>query len=381
MANIMDYLDWRGDVPFSVDPFNEVDNLVLSVLAYTDFENVVPVPRSGGPVGIREVYERYYSLHTHEEIRSRETFFKNAPFLLDKLAVSERFSGLKLCNYLNMIDPENDLQMSAVTYIVGDGSVYTAYRGTDDTLTGWKEDFDLAYMEKTTGQAVAVDYLNYTQAGQTGPLRVGGHSKGGNFAIYASVYCDPAIRERITCVYSNDGPGFIDEIAHSEEFRILLPRIRKFTPAASMIGTLLSGDIDTKIIQSTQTGIMQHDAFSWEILRSRIVEADERTRESIFFDKTMRRWIDSQDTEHKKRFIDTLFGLLEKAGASTTEDLQGLSLVKTAALMKAVDGLPKEEKEVFVSVLKDLFASGRDTLIAGFRSRIRQGRETAELPE
>ena len=186
MANIFDYLEWRGDIPFSTDPFNEVDNLVLAELAYTDFDGVV-APQ-GEPVPVRAVRDRYFRLHTRAEVRGRRTFTGPAPLLLDPLADSVRYRDMRIAWYRNHVSVKESVQMAAVTLWPGDGTVYAAFRGTDNTLVGWKEDFTFSYLTETPGQRMAVEYLNERFRDGSLPIRVGGHSKGGNFAVYASVF-------------------------------------------------------------------------------------------------------------------------------------------------------------------------------------------------
>ena len=152
--NMQDYLYWRGDIPFSTDPFNEVDNLILAQASYVDFDGIVP--ESGDDkIPIREVYNQYWLMHTKEEIMQRKSFVKLAPFLLEPLAESRRFGNMKLSGYVNHINKDTQAQMSAVRFELDDGSVYVAFRGTDETLVGWKEDFNLSFMSQTEGQRLA----------------------------------------------------------------------------------------------------------------------------------------------------------------------------------------------------------------------------------
>ncbi len=375
MPNMYDYLDWRGDVPFSVDPFNEVDNLILSWLAYVDFEGVVPEPdwypgsdtrpaevlsrvEDLPSVGIREAAEQYSQLHTEEEIRERNTFIGDAPLLLPKVAAAERYAGLRLCGYVNLVDPERDLQMAAVTFEVGDGTWYAAYRGTDDTLAGWKEDFDLSFTEMSAGQAFATSYLESMFASPGRGVRVGGHSKGGNFAAYASVFCSDALRRRIVRVYSNDGPGFIESVADSDRFLSMLPKMIKIIPESSVIGILMNGHIRMEIVRSTKSGAMQHDPTSWEVERNHFARVDERSDLSIFFNETIIEWLNGITSEDRKLFVDNLFGLFESAGVTTLEEYREHRLLTAAALLKGFNQLPESHRKQFLSILRKLFRSG-----------------------
>ena len=236
---MLDYLDWRGDIPFSADPFNEVDSLVLSEAAYVDFEGIVPGLEEGAPtdsphrggipvVRIADVVRRFWELHNEAEIQNSGTLYKLAPYVLDKLCTGARFGDMMVGGYVNTVSQEKNEQMSAITFFLSDGSAFTAFRGTDDTLIGWKEDFTFSFMKETEGQKSAVNYLNRLYGGRNCgggrealegkaaghrteqeeadfPVRVGGHSKGGNFAVFAASFCDKAVPGRS---YGNRGiPG------------------------------------------------------------------------------------------------------------------------------------------------------------------------------
>lgn len=187
MANLMDYIDWRGDLTMEVSPFNEVDNLVLSHMTYVNFENIVPSLYEGGSISIRSASELFFQMYVEEVIEAQLTLTKMSAYLLRKMAQSHRFAQMKLTNYINIIDPLEMKQFSAITIELGDGTIYVAYRGTDNTIVGWKENFNMTFMSPVPAQMEAAIYLRETAGKTSGKLRVGGHSKGGNLAVYAAV--------------------------------------------------------------------------------------------------------------------------------------------------------------------------------------------------
>ena len=158
MANIQDYLIWRGDVPLSAVPLNEVDGLVLSELVYADFSGLVP--QDGSRVPFRQVYDGFWRRHTKEKILATPSFTKMAPFLMDPMVNAARFGDMELSLYRDVVDTQADCQWAAVTFHLSDGTDFVAYRGTDTTIVGWKEDFNLSYQAETEGQRLAADYLN-----------------------------------------------------------------------------------------------------------------------------------------------------------------------------------------------------------------------------
>ena len=391
MANIFDYIDWRGDIPFETDPFNEVDSLILSWLAYTDFEGVIPEP-SWDPgsltepprifstletlpsIDIEEANRRYYELHTEEEVRGREVFYKTAPLLLPKMAVSPRFSKIRVMGYINLVDPERDLQMSALTFDLGNGTWYVAYRGTDDTLAGWKEDFDLSYAEATVGQLFAVHYLEAFFGTPGRNVIVGGHSKGGNFAAYASVFCNDVTQANILRVYSNDGPGFIESVADSERFAKMLPRMVKVIPESSIVGLLMNGHMRLRVIRSSNSGVMQHDATSWEVMRNRFEIVDARSDASIFANETIIKWLHGIGSEERKRFVDDLFDLLGTAGFTTLEEHREHRLASIAGILKGFSALPEMHRRHFIAILNKLMRSGASVYAESLREGLGDSR-------
>ncbi|MBR0085439.1 MAG: DUF2974 domain-containing protein, partial [Lachnospiraceae bacterium] len=292
MANIYDYLDWRADIPFSTDPFNEVDALVLCELAYVDFSGVLK--NKDEFCSITELHKRFFELHTKEEIMAEDSYVKETPFLLRKMKKSVRFGDVLAGRYVNIVSKEKEEQMSAITFVFDDFD-FISFRGTDDTIVGWKEDFNMSFLPATSGQKAAARYVSET--GGDKPLLIGGHSKGGNFAVYAAAFCSEEVKPRIRKVYTFDGPGFIREVTETREYRELLPKIASIIPEGSVMGLLLEDGYPHKIVGSTAKGIKQHDGQTWEVRRNCFVTAQELTRGSIFADKTLTRWIESFDHE------------------------------------------------------------------------------------
>ena len=360
MGNIADYLVWRGNLFLADDPFNEVDNLVLSQLSYVDFDGIVSDAEDEF-ITIGEVYERYWQMHTPEEIEARISFVKKAPFLLEKVANHDRFGDMKLAGYVNNVSDTREAQMSAVQFWLSDGTVFVAFRGTDETLVGWKEDFNLCYMEETEGQRLAADYLQRYFGKTKLRLRVGGHSKGGNFAIFASAFSGKEVRDQIEKVYTNDGPGFRARITGSEEYQEIISRTVSIVPEDSIIGMLLESGLDNLVVKSSKMGIMQHDAMSWQVLGNHFIEG-KRSRDSIFLDKTLDTWLDGIDDDRRKMFVDLLFAFLQSTGARTMKEVKSSSVKETAAIIHMARELPREQQKDFVDILLELVESGGRTL-------------------
>ena len=314
--NILDYLDWRGDLTFAERPFNEVDNLIFSELAYAEMENIVP-ESFAFTVSLRTLCESYLAL-------GYQSVLINDPLpLLQKAAVCERYRDVRVGGYLNRVDEGEQMQFAAMTFALGDGTLYAAFRGTDNTIVGWREDFNISFLPETPGQAEAAAYLNRLAAAFTHPIRVGGHSKGGNFAVYAAAFCEEELNDnrRIVEVYSNDGPGFNSSVADSPRYKAILPKVKKIVPESSLIGLLLSSRAERRVIRSDAKGLLQHDPYTWSVVGDHFVAADSLSPESTFMDETLAGWIDSMDNEQKKAVVSAIFDSMEASGASTITEM------------------------------------------------------------
>ena len=232
MANILDYLDWRGDLTLAERGFNEVDNLLMAELCFLDFSGIVPADFSA-PVSLPEAMQKY------DAARPQETMGvlvpEQIPELGHKMAASRRFSDLTLCAYVSRTDEETQTQFSALTALLPDKTAYIAFRGTDDTIVGWKEDFNLAFLPVVPAQRMAAEYLAAAAAAlPSHPLRVGGHSKGGNLAVYSAVFCGEAVQNQLMRVYNNDGPGFRTSLLGLPEHRRVADKITTILPGKSL---------------------------------------------------------------------------------------------------------------------------------------------------
>ena len=236
MANMLDYLDWRGDLSMTKDPFNEVDNLILAELSYIPFNEYMPKAGSDESVRLKDVGEAFFEDYTLEDTADN---WNKSPQVLKAAMKMNRFKKMKLRWFVDEFDQENEQQLSIVTFELEDGTAYVAFRGTDGTLIGWKEDFNMAYLFDTPGQKRAAEYMNEHFMNYDRPIRLGGHSKGGNFAMYAGMFCDPAVREKILTIYSNDGPGFHDEVMATDSYRAAKDKIVSIIPESSVVGLLL----------------------------------------------------------------------------------------------------------------------------------------------
>lgn len=369
MANIFDYLDWRGDVPFSVDPFNEADNLILSELAYTKFGSIVP--SDGTEISLQDAFRAFFSQHTREELLAEKSFTAKAPLLMEGMLSGSRFRDLTISRYVDEFDQQEGLQLSAVTFALPIGCRYIAFRGTDGTLVGWKEDFDISFLPETAGQKRAVQYLNQVGACSKEALIVGGHSKGGNLAIYASAFCNPDIQDRILIVFSNDGPGFRQEIIDSEGYSRIVGKTIQIVPDTSVIGQLLSSLSPRRVIKSSASGILQHDGFTWQVQRNHFEEAPMSSSGELI-GQTLGGWLEQMDDKTRESFTDTVFSLFESTGNDTFSEISSQKLKSTGAIVSAGLGMPKDKAQELLRIIGQLGRSGGKT-VSGYVSSFISG--------
>lgn len=376
MADILSYLDWRGDLSFKERPFNDVDNLILSELAYLDMNGIVPGPGEDGIIAVKDVYPLYIQMGYDQSC------MPNDPrHLACAAAQSERFGEIRLWRYADEIDRERQIQFAAVTCFLPDGGIYVAYRGTDHSLVGWREDFNTSFMNETPGQFQAASYLNAVMAATQGPVMVGGHSKGGNLAVYAAAFCDQAYRDRITVVYSNDGPGFNDKITETEEYRAVLPKVQLTIPESSIIGIIMDNKHASRIVRcSSSNWLEQHNPYSWQVNFQGFELAEDQSVSSRFLNSALDQWISSLTDEEKVIFVNAVFDSMEASGAATLEDLIEDKRASYNAIVKAARQLDPEVQKSVVETLKKLGRAGTDVALGDAKKAFDQFRETYLKP-
>ena len=348
MGNIMDYISWRGDLTFAQSPFNEVDNLILACLSYVNLDRIPAVTRQKG-IELKKLVKEFKKLHTIKELEADKSFIRLAPFMMFEMAESVRFGNCVIRNYVNEIVTEAEQQFSAVEIVLDDGTSYISFRGTDDTIIGWKEDFNLS-TGVVPAQERAVEYMQRISDKASGMLRVGGHSKGGNLAIYGSVMCN-SVHDKILEIYSNDGPGFSKEFQESPETAEMMPKIIRIIPEYSIIGTLLEHEKQPIIVASTSRGLLQHDGFSWEVQGPGLVRRDSLNKTALRFIEILHKWIDGMDMEQKRLLIEDLFATLQASGYENLSEVQSGGLKSLAAMVKRLDKFAPESRGMMQELL------------------------------
>ena len=363
MDHIFDYLDWRGDVPFAVSPFNEVDNYIVAKIGCCDFDSIVP--EDAESVGVGAALTAYFKRCGSAGVYFGALASPSLAPLLRRLPETPRFRDLALSGFVRRALPECTEQFSALTVSIPDGTHYVSFRGTDDTLYAWKEDFMMALSGAIPAQRDAAEYLAWAASAYDGTLRVGGHSKGGNLAVYAAACADAAVQDRISVIYNNDGPGFDADFLRSPGYLRIREKLLPLLPQYSLVGTLLEQDTNCVIVRSGRFGIAAHDGFNWGVRGTQFLRCQDMSRSSRAFDVTMERVLGAMDMDERRDFIDTLFRVLSATGAVTITDINERRLRKALSIVR---GMTKEKAvsrfvaEVIEQMAKEYVAVSAETL-------------------
>lgn len=380
MANIEDYLLWRGDLTVTQAPFNRVDNLILSNLAYLIFKEIVPELNNEKQTFLSKItslfksdeasrmqyitiFDAIAAMNLATEGKDRIRVSQDIEMGI-KLAKTKRFGNMKLMCYVDKYDESIETQFASITILMEDNTAYIAFRGTDTSLIGWKEDFNMSFMDKVPAQELALLYLKDVAEIIKCPLRIGGHSKGGNLAVYSSLYAGKEIQDRIINIYNNDGPGFKSSILQTEEYKNIQNKIDTIIPQTSIIGMLLEHEEEYIVIRSNETLIMQHDPYSWEVLGPDFIKMQETTSSSKFIDTTLRNWLKDMDSEKREKFVDLLWEVLGATKVKTFSEMAESLFANAVKIGKKINNLDPDSKEVLSKALSMLIKSAKNTLLA-----------------
>lgn len=347
MENIISYIAEYGNYSFSERPFCPVDSLILSQLSYLNFDRTEKIPlkkRKAIPLSRYPDMKKYPKLF--ENIRASDS--NQRMFLA--LSRSERFGSVKVFLPLNDNNPLEEKQFFAVTFIINKKLHYVSFRGTDSTFNGWKEDFNMSF-KSVASQTKAALYLDLISSKLKGALIIGGHSKGGNLAVYASIFADEKIKSRIQGVFNHDGPGFLEEIYKMEEYNSIKSKIHKTVPESSLFGLLLKQQEDYVIVESNAKGIAQHDPFTWVVREGSFVPLPEISPSSKLMSEAINEWVERLDENKRKDFVDSLFQIISLSNPDSVSDF--VNNWKEYALK--VFSMKDVDKETRNFVLKTLF--------------------------
>ena len=372
MANILDYLNWRGDLTLAQSPFNEVDNLILAELSFVNFTGIVPGPGEGEGVPLHAAAEAFFRSHEGGDMGMGVLVPDEIPALLRRMAECPRFREMKVNCFCDHLDVRKAEQFAAVTVELGDGSIYLSFRGTDDTIAGWKEDFLLGCQPEVPAQKKAVAYVKAVAAQYPRrKLMLGGHSKGGNLAVYGGIFVPLAIQRRISAVWSNDGPGFYGAVLETPQHARLEGRVHSIVPKSSVVGMLLEHEESYTVVDSDQVGLWQHDGFSWQVLGTGFVTLREVSRQGRRNDLALKEWVRRLPVDQREKFVDGLFEVLTASGATTLTDLKEDGFRAAGAMVRAMKDMEKDTRDALFNAIATLFRSNIQAAVEEAREEVR----------
>ena len=343
MANINDYILWRGDIPISKEfPFNEIDSMILARFSYLKLDKIK-----------LKKEETIETIANKMECLEDSCFLYEDRKLITYIGESKRFKDMLVTDYIKITNKEIEKQFGAVTIHISDREMYVSYIGTDSTINGWKEDFNMAFMDSVPCQIegkkylekVAHDYLNKK-------LRIGGHSKGGNVAIYSAITVSKNIRNRIIKVYNYDGPGFSKETISKYKGEDILNRIETYIPQDSVIGRVLNHEEKCRVILSLEKGIYEHDIYSWQVLKDDLIKVKSVTDKSELINKTLNDWLENTTSNQRKIFFNSIFELFYSTEANTFSEISKKMSSNIITILKTYSEISKEDKKTITKMLK-----------------------------
>ena len=351
MKNMLDYIKEFGHVSFEERAFSEIDALVLTELEYLPLEKVVPSDENGENfVTVKEIAE-YMQEHKQE-------LFDENPMMITQerhevsqvIADAPRFQSLKFFGVVSVWDKDTTKQFAAVTVEVEPSVRLVVFRGTDETLIGWKEDFLMTYSPLVAAQTDAKEYLAKQASLWGGDLMISGHSKGGNLAIYAAATQEEDVQLRIVDIFCFDSPGLYRSVLETKGYQNIVPLAMRYIPQDSLVGLMLESEVPYVIVKSNATGAMQHSAMTWEIEDGQFIKMEKLTKNSQLNDQTFKKWTESVSDEELELFWNVFFELLFSVGIDTVNDLYGQFMHYVQEFLKAAGDMDEEKRELLTRI-------------------------------
>ncbi len=378
MSNLLDYLHWRGDIPFNVSPWNEVDGALCATLSYLNFH------------GLED--HRGWTLREAKRIdlliEGQGNMFGPRKRMFEAMAESERFGESRMHHFIALTDEDASMQFSAMCMDLPDDTMAVVFRGTDNTLVGWREDFNMSYQTTVPGQLAAAYYLSKAARLSSRPIRLMGHSKGGNLAVYAGAAVPEKIQKRIEGIWTYDGPGMNLEISRSEGFERIRDRIHSYVPQTSIIGMLMDYYKPYTVVRSTAKGLEQHDPMTWQVYGTHFEELESIDRTASVVSETLHEMLANSTPEQRGAFVETLFRLADNTNATRMSDILNekfRSLVKMAGGRKELE---PETRRVFTRLMAQAVTLGVGNVVERVRGKSEQDGpeewstlDAAEIPE
>ena len=346
--DIIDYIKWRGDLSLKADPFNEVDNLCISQMSYTRLDNYVS---SQSVLTIKEASDLFFSKVSETKVKASRSFTGIAPLVLKQMAKSNRYKDMKIHHFVSISSAKETIQFCSFQVDLDAKTTYVVFRGTDDTLVGWREDFNLSY-EITKAQQIAEEYVKDNLVFNRKYI-FGGHSKGGNLAVYAACKAPKKIKKNIINVYSNDGPGLNRDFINYEEIESIADKCIKIVPEFDFFGTIFDDDnIKHIIVKSNQFAILQHDAMSWLVEGNRFIKAKTISPESKVIKKGFNDFMKEVSLDQRKEFVNEVFNSFSALKVKNISELNKVTFIAFINAAKKLITMDESVRKTGIKFIK-----------------------------
>ena len=356
MGNLITYVQQYEAQTFQEKLVTDIDILVLTEIAYLPFDEIVSSSfEEKTAISLNQLGKEFETIKEKEHKNNPFMITKERIQLLDVVSKSLRFKDVKVFGFMNDIDDELTKQFAAVCYQWEEESRWIIFRGTDESLTGWKEDFMMTYSDLIPAQIDAIEYLRKQAELFSGSLNISGHSKGGNLSLYASAMQEEDIQHRIQQIYCWDAPGVHRSILNTEGYQRVVSKAKRYIPQDSIVGLMLESQVPYHIIESQGSGISQHSALMWNIEDDHFVELTELTRNSQLTDQTFKQWTEVVSDEDLKLFFDTFFELFFEMGVETVNDVYYNFRLYMQKFFEKAYQMDTEKREILLRVGRLLF--------------------------
>lgn len=337
MPNIIDYIEWRGDLSFENSPINEIDDIIFARFSYLPFKYIE----------LKDIDTIENIALEMKDLDIENYLWNDDKVFLQKIGNCKRFKDIKVSDYIEIFDEAAEKQFAAITLWIQKNQKYISFRGTDSSLVGWKEDINMGFKKDVPSQKEAVKYLSSMAEKYKDDLIIGGHSKGGNLAVYSAVFCKDSVKNRIERVINADGPGFDKSVILTDNYKKILNKIQTYIPQSSIVGRLLEHEEEYQVVKSIQKGIMQHDIYSWEIEPTKLIRIPTVTNNSEIFNGIVSDWLKNTTPEQRENFINMIYEIIMETQAQRTSDFRVETAKKIGIILNGyINVNPEDKKEI-----------------------------------
>lgn len=347
MSNIVTYINRYGNLTFDELKYNELDSLILAVISYIDFDGILENNKYE-KIYLKDAAKMFFERYSKKELMDNVYGVTSAIKLFEYIKDEKRYQDMKLYNYSYKRD--SNKQFSALFIDIDDKTTYISFEGTDDLISGWKEDFQMTYVFPVPAQREAIKYINKSVSMLSKRHYIlGGHSKGGNLALVAGMFANPFIKSKILKIISYDGPGLKQRELESKHYKSIESKLELIVPNYSLIGVLLRHKKPFTVISSTKSGPMSHNIMFWETNNNKFVRS-ELSKTSKDYEAIVEKWLNTYSDEERKRLITQLFDVFKRAKIDSLTDIKVTNISLILSLIEESKKLDEEAK----SMLKTL---------------------------